>query len=64
MLLNQRYKPIWQRFRGRTLAADPGEWVLFIRQEWFYNDGNTPWRDQDSRARSEAILRRWGVSAG
>ena len=41
MLFNRYYEPIWQRYEGATAEhADPTERVPFIKQSFFYNDGN------------------------
>ena len=40
VLFNRFYEPIWQRYKGAPAErADPTEWVKFIKQSFFYNDG-------------------------
>jgi hypothetical protein len=62
VLFNRRYKPIWQRYPGRpAIAADAKEWVPWIRQEWFYNDGSLPWRYAVGLKSCAEVLAAWGV---
>jgi hypothetical protein len=63
VLFDRDYVPIWQRM-PRQLAepADPYEWVPWVKQDWFFNDGNPPWHNRKTKARCEQVLREWGVS--
>jgi hypothetical protein len=59
VLFNRDYLPILERFPGRPCcAANPREWVWWIKQNWFYNDG-TP-REQVA-ARIDFVLAWWGL---
>lgn len=59
VLFNRRYIPLFERRPGGPVtAADPAEWVLFVRQAWFYNDGHT---ETERRERARAALRAWGL---
>ena len=60
VLFNRRYVPLWQRYPGQEPSrADPTEWVKFVKQSWFYNDG-TP--ETDKRRNGEAAMRQWGMT--
>jgi hypothetical protein len=57
VLFNRDYLPLWQRWPGQEATrANLYEWVPFVAQEWFYNDGNPPWRVAETRARCRAVL--------
>ena len=47
VLFNRNYWPILERDgNGEPVkAADPGEWVKHIAQDWFFDDWTSPWRD-------------------
>lgn len=62
VLYNRDYEPIWEQ-TGDAAAwrCDPKEWVKHHRQEWFYNDGNPPWRDIKSMRRCLDVLASWGT---
>jgi len=46
---------------GTTRVADPAAWVAnIIARCWFYSDGTSPRRDQQTLALCDAILRGWG----
>src|SRR5262249_58294574 len=50
VLFNRFYDPIWSRYPGQpATAADPNEWVHWQEQEWFFDDGNTPWGSWNGR---------------
>jgi hypothetical protein len=59
VLFNRDYIPILQRYPNQPCCpANPGEWIEWIEQRWFFNDG-TP---QDQRTVSiNAVLADWGV---
>ncbi len=60
VLFNRFYEPIWQRYPGASpQCADPKEWVRWVNQEWFYDDGV---RDKQKTARGEAVLAEWQVA--
>lgn len=62
VLFNRDYKPIWQRRPGHAAEpADRQEWVPFERQEWYYQDGQQPWRNADAEKRSNRVLESWGL---
>lgn len=46
VLFNRNYKPIHDRER----------WVPWVRQEWFYYDGNPPWANKETLIRCLEIL--------
>jgi hypothetical protein len=69
VLFNRKYQPIWERLPDGTVrAADPGEWVPFVDQRWFFKDDTSPvsyWNvPKPARLRSldriNAVLREWG----
>jgi hypothetical protein len=56
-------------FEEPARIADHGEWVKWVRQEWFFNDGNSPvswwdvpsWDWHPAEARIDAVLQAWGL---
>ena len=46
VLFNRRYQPIYDR----------DCWVQWVAQEWFFNDGNPPWRNNETLVRCLDIL--------
>lgn len=61
VLFNRRYKPIWERLADGTVrAADPGEWVDWIAQSWFYGERNLREEGEKSVcARMQNLLIEW-----
>ena len=55
--------PLWRIEAGRKpVRMKPWDWISYEKQEWFWDDGTTPWRNQ---ARYETELKRlegFGVS--
>ena len=63
VLFNRFYEPVWQRSPGgETSRADPYEWVHWRRQDYFYDDGNLPWRTPATLGRCLRILKAFGAS--
>lgn len=61
VLFNRRYVPMLERCPGGPVtAADPAEWVPFVRQSWFYSGQHS---GAESRKRAVAALRAWGLTA-
>jgi hypothetical protein len=65
VLFNRRYRPILERKPGGpTGLADPDEWVPWVMQDHFFNDGNWPWCHVASRRREtlriNSVLIEWG----
>ena len=59
VIFNRHYTPILQRYRGQPCEpADPGEWVVFEKQFWLYNDGTPP---ELVKARIDWLLAIWGM---
>src|SRR5262245_40469129 len=59
VIFNRDYIPILERYPGQACrAANPSEWVDWVEQRWFYNDG-TP-VEQVKRVMN-AALRGWGL---
>jgi hypothetical protein len=58
VLFNRGYLPILERAGPGhpAVTADLFEWVPFVKQEWFFNDGNPPWNDRGTKKRCESIL--------
>jgi hypothetical protein len=49
LLFNRDYRPIWRKTKsGTVIAADPDEWVIFSKQEYFFGDHNAPGENSDS----------------
>jgi hypothetical protein len=43
VLFNRNYQAIYQRYPNQPARiAQHDEWVPWVRQEWFFNDGNSP----------------------
>lgn len=69
VLYNRSYRPIWEKYPGqKAQPANRREWVVFVRQEWFFNDGNPPWswtrrrkEARETRKRINVILSEWGL---
>lgn len=64
VFFNRRYEPIWRKAGDQVDPVDPvdpAERVVFIRQEWFFNDSNPPWRNRETMAKCRDILRQLGV---
>jgi hypothetical protein len=59
VLFNRNYKPIWQRIDGVVTAADPDEWVLWVSQQWLFDDCAPPWVSIATRRRCETVLVEW-----
>lgn len=65
VLFNRKYHPILERLPDGTVrAADPYEWVHWVNQTWFFNDGNTPWwptaTARETLKRINTKLAEWG----
>jgi hypothetical protein len=54
VLFNRFYEPIYQRAGSIVSRADPKEWVPFVTQRWFYNDGT-----RDKRGAAQRALDSW-----
>lgn len=71
VLFNRMYWPILERPSPSLPArpADPNEWVHWIEQEHFFNDGNPPWatgspgKARLTLKRINAVLIAWGYPA-
>jgi hypothetical protein len=62
VLFNRAYWPILERRNGgATKIADCGEWVSYIKQEYFFDDGDAPDRDGKTLDRLNGILAEWGM---
>jgi hypothetical protein len=65
VLFNRRYEPILARDAdGRLLIPAPAERVAWVRQAWFYDDSNPPWRSRASARRISAVVTEWLDAAG
>ena len=38
-------------------------WYPWVKQEHFYNDGNSPTFNLETRKRLRSVLKEWGVAA-
>ncbi len=60
LLFDRNYCALWQRSPGGPVTrADPTEFVDWVQQDHFHDDG-TPWRVK--RERQLAVLAAWGIS--
>lgn len=56
VLFARDYIPLWRvRAGGAAQRLSPSERINYIKQEWFFTDGETPWDDD---VRYEALLER------
>ena len=68
VIFNREYWPILERYPGKKAKpADPYEWVCWIKQEHYFDDGNSPWLRCGPRGiagktlkRCNQILAEWG----
>jgi hypothetical protein len=76
VLFNRYYHPLLQRYPGKPaqdISLDYSRmnaidyslkntvpWIHWDRQEWFFNDGNPPWRSKATLRKCEEILATWG----
>jgi len=62
VLFSRDYAPMW-RLRGGhpPQMTSPFEWIRHQREEWFWEDATSPWRDQRRIAEEEARLASYGV---
>ena len=70
VLFNRQYWPILERRRGeKAKPADPNERIPWIEQEYYFDDGNSPWLRRrpsiaaQALARCNRVLAEWGFSA-
>jgi hypothetical protein len=70
VLFNRHYIAIYQRRPGKGVrVADHGEWVPWVEQSWFFNDGTSPvsfwstpsWRWQPALERVNVVLAAWSL---
>jgi hypothetical protein len=52
---DRRYRPI-VRVSGQATVVDPTEWIEHSSREWFYNDGNAPRHDAQTRAKLKRLM--------
>jgi len=62
VMFNRFYEPVWERANGVTKRADPGEWVSWTGQTWFFKDGNPPWRNPATLGECLRRLREFGAT--
>jgi hypothetical protein len=63
VLFNRDYRAVWQRRPSQAAEpADVEEWVNFEDEEWFFDDGNSPWQSRRTAERCEEILRDFGAT--
>ena len=59
VFFNRWYEPLVERLGGGEVReADPDEWVAWVGQEWFYDDGHT---EAEKVARARGALARLGL---
>ena len=62
VLFDRSYSPLWARSPdGVVTACDRTQWTEWVRMEWFYDYATPPWRNKETRARCEEVLRRWAL---
>ena len=70
VLFNRQYWPILERRPGeKAKPANPNEWVHWKEQDYFFEDGNSPWQRRKrsvaahTLARCNRVLAEWGFPA-
>lgn len=63
VLFNRRYEPIWEKqsLSRKAVKANPGEYIRFKSQDFFYGYGDPPWLSKKTLEDCEAILRAFGA---
>lgn len=62
VIFSRDYCPMWRLREGRTPERMfPWEWVKFVEQSWFWNEGDEPWFDERQYAREMRRLSDFGV---
>lgn len=57
VLFNRGYRPLVHVAEdGTRTEMERGTWVKFVRQEWFYDDRNPPWRSKATLQRIMAEI--------
>jgi hypothetical protein len=61
VLFTREYRPICERYPAQPARlANPGEFVPWVNQQWFYNDGTPP----AAKLRiASAKIEEWGMTA-
>lgn len=60
VLFNRYYDAIWEG--PPATPADPMEWIVWITQDWFYNDNTTPWRNTTTLQECLQVLKDFGAT--
>jgi hypothetical protein len=62
VLFDRYYAAMWQRSPDNVVTkADMNLWYPWVKQDHFYNDGNSPTFDRKTRNRLKALLQEWCV---
>src|SRR6267378_6694541 len=59
ILFNRDYQPIWQRRPGCTAKQIEPQWIDYVKERWFFDDGNPPWFDDSTRRMLDDVLARF-----
>ena len=63
VLFSRDYFPLWRVSPdGEVVADDPWRWVLFVKEEWFWDNGHTPWRSRKKAREVEQRMEDMGVA--
>ena len=63
VLFSRDYFPLWRVSPdGEVVADDPWRWVSFVKQEWFWDNGHTPWRSRKKAREVEQRMEDMGVA--
>jgi hypothetical protein len=58
VLFNRQYWPILERRPGETAkTANPTEWIHWKEQDYFFDDGNSPWQRHQRKAAADTLAR-------
>jgi hypothetical protein len=56
VLFARDYLPLWRIRKGSPPErVSPKTWIQYVKQDWFFADGNTPW---DHQVRYEVLLKK------
>lgn len=64
VLFNRYYQPIFARKNEKSPAFKmaPNIGIPWVKQEWFFGDGNPPWKNKSSLKLCEDMLYEWGAN--
>lgn len=62
VLFSRDYFPLWRiPPNGPAVPDDPWRWVEFVDEQWFWDNGHTPWRNSKLALEVEERMRNMGI---